>query len=91
MAKRKEPMSEGKKNIIAALIDEHDIETAEYIQNALKDLLGGTIKIMMEAEMEDHLGYKKYECSNNSNSRNCSKAKATRSKYAEFRIEVSQD
>lgn len=61
MAKRKESMSEGKKNIIAALIDEYDIETAEDIQNALKDLLGGTIKSMMEAEMDDHLGYKSYE------------------------------
>ena len=27
------------------------------IQDALKDLLGGTIKEMMEAEMDDHLGY----------------------------------
>ena len=35
MAKRKESMSEGKKNIIAALIDEYDIETAEDIQKDL--------------------------------------------------------
>ena len=46
MAKRKESMSEGKKNIIAALIDEYDIETAEDIQNTVKDLLGGAIKSM---------------------------------------------
>ena len=35
--------------------------TAEDIQDALKDLLGGTIKEMMEAEMDDHLGYEKSE------------------------------
>jgi putative transposase len=91
MAKRKESMSEGKKNIIAALIDEYDIETAEDIQNALKDLLGGTIKSMMEAEMDDHLGYKSYERSDNSNSRNGSKTKSIRSKYGEFPLEVPQD
>ena len=91
MAKRKESMSEGKKNIIAALIDEYDIETAEDIQNALKDLLGGTIKSMMEAEMDDHLGYKNYERSDNSNSRNGSKPKAIRSKYGEFPLDVPQD
>ena len=91
MAKRKESMSEGKKNIIAALIDEYDIETAEDIQNALKDLLGGTIKSMMEAEMDDHLGYKNYERSDNSNSRNGSKTKAIRSKYGEFSVDVPQD
>lgn len=84
-------MSEGKKNIIAALIDEYDIETAEDIQNALKDLLGGTIKSMMEAEMDDHLGYKSYERSDNSNSRNGSKTKSIRSKYGEFPLEVPQD
>lgn len=91
MAKRKESMSEGKKNIIAALIDEYDIETAEDIQNALKDLLGGTIKSMMEAEMDDHLGYKNYERSDNSNSRNGSKTKTIRSKYGQFPLEVPQD
>ena len=41
--KRKERMSEGKKNIIAALLREYDIQSAEDIQDALKDLLGGTI------------------------------------------------
>lgn len=91
MAKRKESMSEGKKNIIAALIDEYDIETADDIQNALKDLLGGTIKSMMEAEMDDHLGYKNYERSDNSNARNGSKTKTIRSKYGEFPLEVPQD
>jgi len=44
MAKRREPMSEGKKNIIAGLIQEYDIKTAEDIQDALKDLLGSTIQ-----------------------------------------------
>jgi hypothetical protein len=36
------PLTEGKKNIIAALMDEYEIETADDIQEALKDLLGGT-------------------------------------------------
>ena len=60
MARRKR-MSEGKKNIIAALLQEYDIQSAEDIQDALKDLLGDTIKEMMEAEMDEHLGYESYE------------------------------
>lgn len=91
MAKKKEVLSEGKKNIISALIDEYDIETAEDIQDALKDLLGGTIKSMMEAEMDEHLGYRNYERSENSNSRNGTKAKMVRSKYGEFPVYVPQD
>ena len=52
MAKRRrEKMSEWKKNIIAGLIQEYDVKTAEDIQETLKDLLGGTIQEMMEAEL----------------------------------------
>ena len=52
-------MTEGKRQIIQQFLQEYNIETAEDIQDALKDLLGGTIKEMMEAEMDDHLGYEK--------------------------------
>ena len=41
---RKVVMTEGKREIIRGLLSEYDI------QEALKDLLGGTIKDMMEAE-----------------------------------------
>ena len=42
MARRKrEPMSEGKKNIIADLIEEYDSRTATDIEAALRDLMGG--------------------------------------------------
>ena len=37
-------MTEGKRNIIYQLLEEYDIQSAEDIQDALKDLLGGTIK-----------------------------------------------
>ena len=70
MARQKKPvhrvqMTEGKRNIIHQLLEEYDIQSAEDIQDALKDLLGGTIKEMMEAEMDDHLGYEKSERSDN--------------------------
>ena len=45
-------MTERKRNIIQMLLQKYDIESAQDIQDALKDLLGGTIKEMMEAEME---------------------------------------
>ena len=40
--RKREPMSEGKKNIIAGLLQEYDIKTAKDIEDALKDLLGET-------------------------------------------------
>ena len=96
MAKEKKPvhrvqMTEGKRNIIHQLLEEYDIQTAEDIQDALKDLLGGTIKEMMEAEMNQHLGYEKSERSNNDNYRNGYKHKRVNSSYGSMDIEVPQD
>ena len=75
MARQKEPvyrvqMTEGKRNIIYQFLEEYDIPSVEDIQDALKDLLGGTIKEMMEAEMDEYLGYEKSERSDNDNYRN---------------------
>lgn len=74
-------MTEGKRNIIQGLLQEYDIETADDIQDALKDLLSGTIQEMLEAEMDDHLGYDKYGRSSEPNYRNGTKSKGVRSKY----------
>ena len=54
--RKREPMSEGKKNIIGMLLKEYDIRSARDIEDALKDLLGGTIQEMLEAELDEHLG-----------------------------------
>ena len=96
MARQKKPvhrvqMTEGKRNIIQQLLEEYDIQTAEDIQEALKDLLGGTIKEMMEAEMDDHLGYEKSARSDNDDYRNGYKTKRVNSSYGAMEIEVPQD
>ena len=50
MAREKKPvhkvqMTDGKRNIIRQLLEEYEIESAQDIQDALKDLLGGTITV----------------------------------------------
>lgn len=56
MAREKKPvhrvqMTEGKRNIIHLLLEEYDIQSAEDIQDVLKDLLlSGTIQDMLEIE-----------------------------------------
>ena len=92
MARRKrEPMSEGKKNIIGMLLEEYDIKSAKDIEDALKDLLGGTIQEMLESEMDEHLGYQEYERSDNPDSRNGKKTKKICGNFGETEIEVPQD
>ncbi|MCF0135130.1 MAG: IS256 family transposase [Lachnospiraceae bacterium] len=86
-----QPMTEGKRNIIKGLLEEYDIETAEDIQAALRDLLGGTIKEMMEAEMDNHLGYEKSERSDSDDYRNGHKRKPINSSFGSMEIDVPQD
>ena len=89
--RKREPMSEGKKNIIAGLLQEYDVRTAKDIEDALKDLPDGTIQEMLEAEMDEPLGYSSYERSDNSDYRNGKKAKKIRGNFGETEIEVPQD
>lgn len=89
--KKKEPLNPEKKNIIAELIKTYEIKTAQDIQDALKDLLGDTIQEMLESEMNEHLGYEKYERAENTNSRNGYKTKRVRSGMGEYEIDVPQD
>ena len=96
MAREKKPvhkvvMTEGKRNIIKQLLQEYDIQSAEDIQEALKDLLGGTIKEMMEAEMDEHLGYQKSQRSDSDDYRNGYKSKRVNSSYGTMDIQVPQD
>lgn len=96
MAKNKTPphkvvMTEGKREIIRGLLSEYDIKDAHDIQEALKDLLGGTIKEMMEAEMENHLGYEKSGRSDSDDYRNGYKSKTVQSNIGEVELKVPQD
>ena len=84
-------MTEGKRNIIQRLLQEYNIESAADIQEAIKDLLGGTIKEMMEAEMDEHLGHEKSERSDSDNARNGYKSKRLTTSYSPIEIEVLQD
>lgn len=97
--KKKQPvhhveMTDGKRAIIQQLFQEYDIASAEDIQDALKDLLGGTIKEMMEAEMDNHLGYEKSQRVDRSeypDYRNGTKRKQVNSSYGSITIDVPQD
>ena len=52
-------LNENKKAIIGQLIAEYNIKDGKDIQEALKDLLGGTIQEMLETELDEELGNEK--------------------------------
>lgn len=84
-------MTDGKRQLIESLFQEYNISSSDDIEYALKDLLGGSIKQMLETEMDQHLGYKKSERSDSSDARNGHKKKQVNSSYGSLSIDVPQD
>ena len=86
-------LTEEKRNIIANLLETYEIKSTGDIQEALKDLLGGTIQEMLEAEHDEHMGYDKSEQNGEvrTNYRNGYKPKTLKSTVGEIGIEMPQD
>ena len=89
--KKNNGLSEEKRNIIGQLIEMYDIKTAQDIQEALKDLLGGTIQSMLEIELTTQMEAHEDEDPAYSDSRNGYKPKTLRSSMGEIPISVPQD
>ncbi len=70
-----------------------DCKTTGDVQAKLKRLFAGTIEQMLEAEMDEHLGYEKnsVEGNNSGNSRNGYGKKTISSDYGECEIAVPRD
>ena len=70
MKARTQGLTEKEEELVKLLVEE--CESTRDIQEKLKRLFAGTIEQMLEAEMEEHLGYEKHsvEGKNSGNSRN---------------------
>lgn len=79
--------------VIKELIDQYGVKTTDDIKEMLKDLLGETIQTMLEGEIEEELGYSKYnyEEKNTQNSRNGYTPKKVRSEYGEVELNIPRD
>ena len=85
--KRKNGLSEEKRSTIGQLIEMYDIRTAADIQEALKDLPGGTIQSMLETQIEGREDVDpEYR-----DSRNRYRPKTLRPSMGEIPIRVPQD
>lgn len=84
-------LTEKEKELVSLLI--RDCRTTGDIHAKLKQLFAGTVEQMLEAEMEEHLGYEKHSVvgNNSGNSRNGYNSKTISSDYGETLIHVPRD
>jgi len=83
--------TERAKELIGLLSSE--CENLEDVQALLKNLFAGTIESMLEAEMDEHLGYEKNSVAGNNsgNSRNGYGKKTLKTELGETEISVPRD
>ena len=63
MARRRK-MTPERRAFINGLLEHYQPTDAQDVQEMLKDLLGDTLQGMLEAEMDQKLGYSKYDYQN---------------------------
>lgn len=78
---------------IKQLIREKNLKTAADVQNVLKEMFGETLQKMLEAELENELGYSKYDYRNKKtdNCRNGHSSKKVRSDLGDIELDIPRD
>jgi transposase-like protein len=91
MAKRKR--NPASKEIMKYMFENYEIKTALDVQEALKDMFADTLESMLEAELDDHLGYEKNENgkADTTNRRNGKSPKTVFSQLGDVELEVPRD
>ena len=54
-------MSQERNELIKKLIKEFDVRTVKDAESVLKDMFTPMLQSMLEAELDNHLGYERYE------------------------------
>lgn len=81
------------KSFIRQMMKEGKLKDAKDVHEMLKTEFADVIQEMLEAEMDEHLGYSKYDYKNKqtTNSRNGRRKKQVRSDLGEFDVDVPRD
>ena len=86
-----EEKSKGKK-ILEILQENYQIESAQDLSSAIKDLFKESLQEMMNAEFETSMGYKEYDNKvEKTNYRNGATKKKLKSEFGEFEFETPRD
>ncbi len=90
---RQRKLSPERKAFISSLLEHYQPSDASDVQEMLKDLLGDTLQGMLEGEMDQKLGYSKYDYQNKDtdDSRNGYSKKKVISSVGEIELDIPRD
>ena len=94
MSKRnRDPEREAKREKMSNLLQELKVSSMEDIHDLFKEMIGTFLENGLEGELDEELGYSKYDYKNKStdNSRNGTSPKKVRSSYGEIDLNVPRD
>ena len=85
--------NKNKNELVKAIIDAYQPETAKDVQDALKDIFGPMFEAMLQGEMNSHLGYENNDKSEKQtqNRRNGYISKNVKTSMGEMTIDVPRD
>lgn len=85
--------NKSKNELVKAIIDTYQPETAKDVQDALKDIFGPMFEAMLQGEMNDHLGYENNDKGEKQtqNRRNGYISKNVKTSMGEMKIDVPRD
>ena len=75
------------------IIKSNKLKTMDDVSTMFKSMHAVILEEMLEAEMDQHLGYRKhdYQNKNSDNSRNGKSSKTVRSDYGDLKIDIPRD
>lgn len=93
MQRKKTELEKRKEQLFRELVQISGINSAEGAQNLIKEMLSGTLQQMLESEMDEKLGYSKYDYKNKNtdNSRNGYSTKSIDTSNGEIELEIPRD
>lgn len=92
-APRKNRIPKERKDLIKQFIAQNEISSAKDIEEALKNMFKDTLQELLETELDENLGYEKYEYSNEpkDNYRNGYSKKIVHSTAGDIELNVPRD
>ncbi len=90
---RQRKLTPERREFINSLLEHYNPKDAADVQEMLKDLLGDALQGMLEAELDDQLGYSKYDYKNKDtdDSRNGYSKKTVTSSFGDIGLDIPRD